>query len=83
VYYLVLREGTGVSPCNVDGVWHPINYLETEIVSNVSSLATRFEEKYPQQMISLFSTIKGWSEIFPQFKTGTSKANDADGTVTH
>jgi hypothetical protein len=33
-------------------------------------------------MISLFSTIKGWSEIF-QFKTGTSKANDADGTVTH
>jgi hypothetical protein len=33
-------------------------------------------------MISLFSTIKGWVEIFPQFKTGTSKANDADG-VTH
>jgi hypothetical protein len=34
-------------------------------------------------MISLFSTIKGWSETFPQFKTGTSKANDADGTITH
>jgi hypothetical protein len=87
VYYLVLREGTGASPCNVDGVLasYKGDYLEQEIVSNVSSLAaTRFEEvKYPQQMISLFSTIKGWSEIFPQFKTGTSKANDADGTVTH
>jgi hypothetical protein len=86
VYYLVLREGTGSSPCNVDGVLSSYkgDYLEQEVVSNVSSLtATRFEEvKYPQQMISLFSTIKGWSEIFPKFKTGTFTANN-DGTVSY
>lgn len=87
VYYLVLREGTGVAPCNVDGVLasYKGDYLAQSVVSDVTSLTvTTFEEtKYPQQMLSLFSTIKGWSEIFPQFKTGTSKSNDADGTVTH
>jgi hypothetical protein len=32
----------------------------------------KFEEvKYPQQILSLFSTITGWGEIFPEFKTGT------------
>lgn len=45
--------------------------------------ATFFEElKYPQTAMSLYTVITGWSEIFPQFKTGTSVIN-ADGTVTH
>jgi hypothetical protein len=87
LYYLVLREGTGTAPCNVDAVLasYKGDYLEQTLASSVTTLtATQFEEvKYPQQMLSLFSTIKGWSEIFPQFKTGTSQPNDADGTVTH
>jgi hypothetical protein len=38
--------------------------------------------KYPQQIISLFSTIAGWSETFPQFKTG-SYTTRADGTISY
>jgi hypothetical protein len=56
----------------VDGVLASYRgLLEQTIESNVSSLSARqFEEvKYPQ-IISLFSTIAGWSETFPQFKTG-------------
>jgi hypothetical protein len=41
-----------------------------------------FEEiKYPQQILSLFSTISGGRNI-PLFKTGDTIAN-ADGTVTY
>lgn len=86
LYYLVLREGTGSSPTNVDGVLSSYrgDYLEEITASNVTTLtATQFEEvKYPQQMISLFSTITGWSEIFPQFKTGSYTTN-ADGTISY
>jgi len=86
VYYLVLREGTGVAPCNVDGVLasYKGDYLQQTVVSEVTSLtATTFEEaKYPQQMLSLYSTIKGWSEIFPKFKTGSYTSNN-DGTVSY
>jgi hypothetical protein len=86
VYYLVLREGTGVAPCNVDNVFasYKGDYLEQTVESNVTSLtATTFEEvKRPSQMISLFSTIKGWSEIFPKFKTGSYTSNN-DGTVSY
>src|SRR3970040_2164420 len=86
VYYLVLREGTGAAPCNVDGVLaaYKGDYLEQTVSSNVTSLtATTFEvAKYPQQMLSLYSTITGWSEIFPQFKTGSYTANN-DGTVSY
>lgn len=86
VYYLVLREGTGIAPCNVDGVLasYKGDYLEQTVASEVTSLtsATFEEVKYPQQMISLYSTIKGWSEIFPQFKTGNYITNN-DGTVSY
>jgi FKBP-type peptidyl-prolyl cis-trans isomerase len=86
LYYLVLREGTGQAPCNVDGVLASYrgDYLERVTTSGVTALtATKFEEvKYPQTLLSLFSTITGWGETFPQFKTGTYTSN-ADGTVTH
>jgi hypothetical protein len=53
-------------------------------VSDVTSLTvTTFEEvKYPQQMLSLYNTIRGWSEIFPKFKTGSYTTNN-DGTVSY
>ena len=86
MYYLVLRTGTGIAPCNVDGVLtaYKGEYLESITTSGVATLtSTPFEEvKYPQSFLSLFSTITGWGEIFPQFKTGTYTSN-ADGTVTH
>lgn len=86
LYYLVLRQGIGSSPSNVDGVLSSYkgDYLEQIVTSNVSTLTvTPFEEvKYPQQMISLFTTITGWSEIFPQFKTGSYTTKE-DGTVAY
>ena len=87
LYYLVLREGVGGSPCNVDGVLtsYSGNYLQRSVAtgSDSSVSATKFEElKYPQSFFDLPSTITGWGETFPQFKTGTYSANP-DGTVAY
>jgi hypothetical protein len=88
VYYLVLREGTGDKPSNVDGVLaaYKGDYL-TQVAATstttASLTATQFEEsKNPQSFFSLTNTIVGWSEIFPQFKKGTYTSN-ADGTVSY
>ena len=88
VYYLVLREGTGEKPTNVDGVLasYKGNYLtKTAATTTVAATltATQFEEsKNPQSFFSLTNTIAGWSEIFPQFKKGTYVSN-SDGTVSY
>ncbi|RVT77351.1 FKBP-type peptidylprolyl isomerase [Flavobacterium sufflavum] len=86
VYYLVLRPGTGDKPCNVDSVLSSYRgqYLYKSTVDQVTTLtATQFEEvKYPQTFLNLYETITGWSEIFPEFKTGTYTSG-SDGTVTY
>jgi FKBP-type peptidyl-prolyl cis-trans isomerase len=86
LYYLVLREGVGESPSNVDGVLASYRgeYLQQTVVSSVTTLTpTLFEEvKFPQQILSLFSTIHGWGETFPQFKTG-SYTTKSDGTLSY
>jgi hypothetical protein len=87
VYYLVLREGTGEKPCNVDAVLSSYRgqYLYKSTVDAVTTLTpTQFEEvKYPQSFFNLYETITGWSEIFPEFKTGDTPISNADGTVTY
>jgi hypothetical protein len=96
LYYLVLREGKkdavtgygGVSPCNVDGVF--TSYRGTYLSRSAATAspanevtATFFEEaKFPQATLSLNNVIRGWSEAFPKFKSGTSKIN-GDGTVSY
>ena len=96
LYYLVLREGVkdavtglgGVSPCNVDGVLTSYRgtYLSqtTATDSTPSTItATQFEEAVlPGDFLSLFSTITGWGETFPKFKTGSYVSNP-NGTVTY
>jgi hypothetical protein len=86
VYYLMVREGVGESPCNVDAVLASYRgqYLYKTTVDNVSSLTpTQFEEvKFPQAFFNLYEVITGWSEIFPQFKVGTYVSN-SDGSVTY
>ncbi len=86
IYYLVLREGTGDAPCNVDGVLaaYKGQYLTESTVSEVTTLtSTLFEEvKYPQQANKLTGVVQGWSEIFPKFKTGSYTENN-DGTVSY
>jgi FKBP-type peptidyl-prolyl cis-trans isomerase FkpA len=89
IYYLVLREGTGESPCNVDSVFAAYAgsyiYESTDTDTEETTLETYTFETviYPQSYINLASTIRGWSEIFPQFKSGTNTVNDDDGTITH
>ena len=81
VYYLVLRQGVGQSPSNADGVL--ASYNGSYLQSSTMVTATPFEEsKFPNQFFSLLGTIKGWGEIFPQFKTG-SYASNSDNTITY
>ncbi|RTZ04666.1 FKBP-type peptidylprolyl isomerase [Flavobacterium sp. GSP27] len=86
LYYLVLREGAGKSPTNADAVLasYKGDYLSRTTVSEVTTLsATQFEVvKNPQQFFSLLTTVVGWGETFPQFKTGTYDSN-TDGTVSY
>ena len=88
LYYLILREGVGSSPCNVDGVLASYrgDYLSSvaETTTNATIIsATKFEEtKYPQSFFDLTGTVKGWGEAFPKFKTGTYTSN-SDGTITY
>ena len=88
LYYLVLRVGVGLSPCNVDGVLasYSGDYLKSiaaTTTADASMSATKFEEmKFPQTFFELPGTITGWGETFPQFKTGTYTSNP-DGTVTY
>ncbi len=88
MYYLVLREGVGTSPMNTDGV---VTSYYGQYIKRVektdtepSHLTTTFFEQvvFPKGSLDLFGTIKGWSEVFPQFKTGTTTYN-ADGTAKY
>ena len=88
MYYLVLREGTGVAPMNTDGV---LTAYRGEYLKRVDATATEPEHLtttlfdqvvYPQDVMDLYTVIMGWSEIYPQFKTGTTTYN-TDGTPNY
>lgn len=74
VYYINFRDGIGEKPCNVDGVY--ANYKGTLLNGNVFDQLTN-----PQALFQLDGVIRGWSEIFPQFASGTYISN-SDGTTT-
>ena len=86
LYYVVLREGTGVSPTSADAVLTAYRgeYLFRNTSAGANTLtATFFEESSnPQTFFNLSSTIAGWGQSFPQFKTGTYRSNP-DGTVSY
>ncbi|HNP32756.1 MAG TPA: FKBP-type peptidylprolyl isomerase [Flavobacterium sp.] len=93
IYYLQLRQGSGPnskSPCNVDRVLTSYRgeyiYKNTETVSGVDVTTIKSEEfeksVNPQTFFNLTGVIRGWSEIFPQFKTGSYTGNP-DGTVSY
>lgn len=88
LYYLVLREGVGESPSNVDGVLtaYKGEYLTSTTTSDVTTITSTFfeEVKNPNRFLDLFTQVyvRGWKELFPQFKTGTYNSNN-DGTVTY
>ncbi|MBP6557370.1 MAG: FKBP-type peptidylprolyl isomerase [Flavobacterium sp.] len=93
IYYIQLRQGTGSnskSPCNVDRVLASYNgryiYTKKETVNEVEVEKISFEQFEesitPESYFTLSSVIKGWSEIFPKFKTGSYSANP-DGTLSY
>jgi hypothetical protein len=87
LYYLVLREGKGESPTNVDGAFvaYKGNYLSSVTESTVTTITSTFfeENKFPIG-VDLYNTVRGWKEIFPQLKAGTYKSNsNGDGTVVY
>jgi len=93
LYYLKLREGTGAtskSPCNADRVLTSYRgeyiFASTEKVAGVDVTTIKgfeFEQLInPQTYFNLTNVIRGWSEIFPQFKTGTYSGNP-DGTLSY
>ncbi len=93
IYYIQLRQGTGAnskSPSNVDRVLTSYRgeyiFSSTEQVNGVDVTTIKsdeFEESInPQNYFNLTSVIRGWSEIFPQFKTGTYSGN-LDGTTSY
>jgi hypothetical protein len=75
VYYIKFREGVGDEPCNIDGVY--ASYKGTLLNGTVFDQTTN-----PQSLFSLEGVIRGWSEIFPQFASGTYSSN-TDGTVSY
>jgi hypothetical protein len=97
LYYLKLRQGSGSnskSPCNLDRVLASYvgNYLYTtketvmqngvEVQVDVLKF-NQFEESVnPQSYFTLSAVIKGWSEVFPKFKTGSYVGNP-DGTLSY
>ncbi|MFM9826024.1 FKBP-type peptidyl-prolyl cis-trans isomerase [Flavobacterium sp.] len=92
LYYLVLRPGIGESPCNVDGVFTSYrgDYLQRIAATTTAPVvpsyisATKFDEnKFPQSFFSLLNVVRGWSEMFPLFKSGTYSVNNNDGTVSY
>ncbi len=85
LYYLVLRPGVKDAPTNVDGVLvsYSGSYLsktdETPVIKS-----TLFEEvKFPQDILDLYTVIRGWKEVFPQFKSGDAPEINDDGTSSH
>jgi hypothetical protein len=85
MYYLKMRpdNSEGISPCNVDAIYTSYvgSYLryETTTLNDVTTkklTTTQFEKlANPQNTIGLDATIRGWSQIFPKFKTGTYDLN--------
>ena len=81
VYYLSLREGTGISPCNYDRISaaYTGNLLDGTQFDSSSGLARTFDLD-GAGVNGVF--VDGWKEIFPKFKTGTS-FTDANGVVVY
>ena len=90
IYYITLRQGSGPnsqSPCNVDKIYtaykgeYIFDTVETVNGNTIHTIKSdEFEESVYPQYFTLSGVIRGWGEIFPQFKTGSYGTNP-DGTI--
>lgn len=88
VYFLKMREGGGddpsnlaARPCNVDAVYaayhgHYLYAHETEnangTINTMLNLNSFEHSPMPNQVLALENLVRGWGEIMPQFRAGTS-----------
>lgn len=76
IYYLKLRADneSGKKPTRVDEVLTAYSgfYLSSKTEESTTTIeGTTFETVvFPQSMLGLYQTIRGWGEVFPEFKTG-------------
>jgi hypothetical protein len=94
IYYIKLREGSGPnsnSPCNVDRVLTAYKgeyiFEKVEEDDNGNEVRTIISKEFetlvnPQTYFNLTGVIRGWSEIFPLFKSGSYNSNQ-DGTISY
>jgi len=84
IYYLVLREGVGEKPCDVDGIF--ATYKGTLLNETI------FDQSFNPQGLWVLDPsagsgsvfVEGWRQIFPQFRTGTyTESGLGDGTLTY
>ncbi|NUY82671.1 FKBP-type peptidylprolyl isomerase [Flavobacterium sp. MAH-1] len=95
LYYLKLREGGGIAldkpfPTNTDKVLaaytgkYLFHYESTDDSGTVIDSLKYYEfetNPYPQSNFDLQGVIKGWSEIFPQFKGGDATQVTGEPTL--
>lgn len=86
VYYLKLREGIGESPTRIDSAYvayegFTFNKVK-DAAGNITTQQTVFDKKVSPVWFELEDVIRGWGEIIPQFKTGTSSVDPNTGEVT-
>jgi len=87
IKYLVLSEGTITEPTNTDDVLTAYKgfYLQSSTTDSETTITdTDFEEvKFPSANISLLKVIRGWSEIFPLFKSGDTPSVNQYGSFSY
>lgn len=97
MYYIKFRQGnttTGISPCNYDGVFtaYKGRLMDESVTTNgVTTGGTPIDEgtvfdssDNPTDYFALENVIRGWSEIFPQFNSGTYTSNpNGDGSFIY
>ncbi|HEX9980659.1 MAG TPA: FKBP-type peptidylprolyl isomerase [Flavobacterium sp.] len=92
LYYLKLREGGGASgdkgqPTNVDAILaaYQGSYLFEYFDPTSGDRSLRYQlfesNPFPQSNLNLEGVIRGWSEIFPQFRPGDYHDNEGEPTT--
>lgn len=85
VYFLKLRQGTEERPTQVDSVF--ISYkgfaFKDVVVNNVTTVEqTVFDQNATPTWFQLEDVIRGWTEVIPEFNTGTFTVN-SNGSVNY
>lgn len=76
VYYIKLREGINERPSRVDSIFASYRGV-------LATTAAQFDYAEQPVWFQLEGVVRGWSEIFPLFKTGTYDTDEGPNPVTY